>query len=359
MADDKKIARLFKIYQRLKRGPVTIEVLRAWCRRQGIDVSDRTLYRDLEDLSLYFETDRERIVTEKGEFNKTTWRLVNRKEALIATDSLSELLQKLFIVKNLLPAAINSVAGDSVERVAHALLQTDLKNAKLIPFEAIQNAIFSTHWGERDYEQREQEIVFDMIWAIENKRQAVIAKVKHTTTESADIPDEITVNPLQIFYHRGAIYLCFEWDEKPGDILLYELEVITRFVLTDKRFNPVNTTEKIAAFLASRFGVCGSGDPGVYTVKLLFPHTTNYKVTTQRFWHPTQRYYRNKEGELILEFESNINRELAGFVMMYLDHIQVLAPRELVEIIARKAETIAKIHKGEAVPMKFNHPYDW
>lgn len=45
--------------------------------------------------------------------------------------------------------------------------------------------------------------------------------------------------------------------------------------------------------------------------------------------------------------------------MMYLDHIQVLAPRELVEIIARKAETIAKIHKGEAVPMKCKHSRDW
>lgn len=294
MADDKKIKRLFKIYQRLKRGPVTIEGLKQWCNENDNKVSKRTLYRDLEDISLYFETDSEKIIVENGEFNKTTWRLINKKDIILSSDSASDLLQKFFLIKNFSPGAISSIIGDSVEKLADNLVKTDINNAKFIPFETLQNAIFSTNWGECNYDLWEKEIVLDVIWAIENKRQVVISKVQNTTTESADIPNEIKVNPLKIFYHRGTIYLCFEWQEKPGDILLYDLEGITDFKLTDQRFKPSNTTEKINIFLAKRFGVSDSKDQKTYTVKLLFPRTTHYKFVLKRFWHPTQKFYQMK-----------------------------------------------------------------
>lgn len=45
--------------------------------------------------------------------------------------------------------------------------------------------------------------------------------------------------------------------------------------------------------------------------------------------------------------------------MMYLDHIKVLEPLELIEIIKIKAEQIHKIYNGEAAPMEYNHPYNW
>ena len=54
--------RLIRIYNRLKRGPVTIEIIAKWAKNAGIDVSERQLYRDLEQLKQSQINDGENIV---------------------------------------------------------------------------------------------------------------------------------------------------------------------------------------------------------------------------------------------------------------------------------------------------------
>lgn len=62
-----KSERLLKIYSRLKRGPVTIEVIKNWAKTNDIKVSERTFYRDLKDLESSLMMDGERIVVSEGE----------------------------------------------------------------------------------------------------------------------------------------------------------------------------------------------------------------------------------------------------------------------------------------------------
>ncbi|MEJ7675008.1 MAG: hypothetical protein WKF59_20485 [Chitinophagaceae bacterium] len=44
------IERLIRLYNRLRRGPVTIDIISKWAKNADINVSTRQLYRDLNSL---------------------------------------------------------------------------------------------------------------------------------------------------------------------------------------------------------------------------------------------------------------------------------------------------------------------
>jgi len=62
----RKANRLLKIYSLLKRGPVTIETIKQWARKNNINISERTFYRDLNDLENLLLLDDEKIVVKIG-----------------------------------------------------------------------------------------------------------------------------------------------------------------------------------------------------------------------------------------------------------------------------------------------------
>ncbi len=46
----KKSKNLLRVYNRLKRGPVNIEVIKQWAKSHDLNISERTLYRYLDEL---------------------------------------------------------------------------------------------------------------------------------------------------------------------------------------------------------------------------------------------------------------------------------------------------------------------
>ena len=73
------LERLMRIYNRLRRGPVTIEIISKWAKQADISVSDRQLYRDLEQLKSMAFTDGENVKEYINEKNKKTCK-VEKKE---------------------------------------------------------------------------------------------------------------------------------------------------------------------------------------------------------------------------------------------------------------------------------------
>ena len=67
--------RLIRLYNRLKRGPLTIEIARKWAAQAGIEVGERQLYRDLNKLKFLAINDEENIVEFSDEKNKKTWKI--------------------------------------------------------------------------------------------------------------------------------------------------------------------------------------------------------------------------------------------------------------------------------------------
>ena len=53
---------------------------------------------------------------------------------------------------------------------------------------------------------------------------------------------------------------------------------------------------------------------------------------------------------IVLEFDSQLNRELVGWVMMWMDHVKILDPPELKHLVSEKLDSMRRILEG-ADPM--------
>lgn len=69
-----RIKRLIRIYNRIRRGPVTIELISKWCSDAGIIVSNRQLYRDLNDIARYLKFEKEELIVFEDEKNRKVWK---------------------------------------------------------------------------------------------------------------------------------------------------------------------------------------------------------------------------------------------------------------------------------------------
>lgn len=70
-----KSERLLKIYSLLKRGPVSVEILKHWAAKNDIKISDRTIYRDMINLENSLMLPDEKLVVSVGEKTKKSGKL--------------------------------------------------------------------------------------------------------------------------------------------------------------------------------------------------------------------------------------------------------------------------------------------
>ena len=70
-----------------------------------------------------------------------------------------------------------------------------------------------------------------------------------------------------------------------------------------------------------------------------------------RNWHPKQSFEVINNGNIIMSFESDLNIELVGWVMMWMENVKVLNPPALKHIIKTKAEKIALLYSTDTNPV--------
>ncbi len=103
--------KLLRLYNRLKSGPITIEVARAWTKNAGIYVSDRQLYRDLDKLEFLKINDTECVTVFKDGKNRKKWKLEFKESA----DKLTEYdINSFYLLKNFAPSSIVDHRTESI-----------------------------------------------------------------------------------------------------------------------------------------------------------------------------------------------------------------------------------------------------
>ena len=109
-----RLERLIRIYNRLRRGPVTIEMISNWAQTAGIKVSDRQLYRDLNELQRLQIAEGENVVEFVDEKNRKTWKLEYEEEP---GEKISPFdINSFFLLKNFAPYAILEHRKSSIEK---------------------------------------------------------------------------------------------------------------------------------------------------------------------------------------------------------------------------------------------------
>lgn len=335
------LERLIRIYNRLRRGPVTIEIISKWAKHAGICVSERQLYRDLEQIKSIALTEGEIVNDYINEKNKKTWKLEfkEKSEKLSAFD-----INSFFLLKNFAPSAVIEERKASIEKFEEIIYKFFSHNNFQEYIEANELFYRKTNYYENLYHLKEHEKIEDIIWCLHNKRVIVI---EEDLINCANIDVSMDLFPLQMFpmelvFHRGRIHLS--GFSKAQQFLMFAIDKDFDFTLTNETFNRKKLLHDYENYFEKLFGISKPVNDKVYHIKLEF--TKNYAESLKSFhWHHSQRWEQLKNGNYMLHLHCSIGRELVGFIAVGLAMIKVHQPKILSQLILRKLKEATDLYE--------------
>jgi predicted DNA-binding transcriptional regulator YafY len=103
-----------------------------------------------------------------------------------------------------------------------------------------------------------------------------------------------------------------------------ELEVSGRTVMRDLDFLGDNL--HAPAFFKDTFGISQADKP--WKVRLLFAREVAPYIR-ERVWHRSQALRQRRDGALEFRLQTSSRKELTRWILSWMPHVQVLAPRQL------------------------------
>lgn len=336
-----KSERLLRIYSRLKQGPVTIEIIKEWASKNNINISERTFYRDLDDLELALLLTDEKLIVKTGEKNKKIWKI----EFQSSTADLDDFdINSYYLFRNFLPLPVVLSRKKTLDKIENLFYTTNSKS----PFERNLNIsnqqISGSHFYEVSNIEKYQKILADAIWSIQNKREMEILEIDYDYTSIAkSVSFPLRLLPLQILYHRGAVHVAgFIKDQ--SKLLILALEQMKNYEITNDMFNSNGLLELLEKKKENRFGITENNSEEIYDIEIEFSELTGTFVQNQ-IWHKTQIFEKLENGSVIMKFHCGINRELVGWIFQWMSNAKVLQPKVLVNMVEEKLREISQLYK--------------
>jgi predicted DNA-binding transcriptional regulator YafY len=336
-----RMERMIRIYNRLRRGPVTIEMISQWAESAGIKVSSRQLYRDLNELQGLQIAEGENVVEYVDEKNRKTWKL----EYATGTEKLTHFdINSFFLLKNFAPEGIIKQRTSSIEKFEKifykALSQSQYQQyAQAHELYFKRTNYFGHIYGELEHQQLEE-----YIWALHNKRSLIIESIGINPANIHLPPNAfpLTVYPLYLVLHYGRLFISGLTTH--GKLVNFAVDKDTRFQLTNKTFNRQQLEAGYKKQMQNVFGISDGFDEKVYDIKIEF--TAAYAHSWQRyFWHASQRWETLDNGNCMLHLRCSIGREIFGFLAYGLDKVKVHAPQLLKDMFEKKLRQTLAIYQ--------------
>ena len=328
-----KISRVLLIEQLLKVGPETIQSLEKKLKSKGLRCSRRSIYRDLELLEERFNDPRMEIKSSNGEYNRKTWMICNRESGEPET---KDSYFKAYLMDQFAPEWLRKISGGVMDILYNNHYRIPSSEYNSIVANLPPESVWHSNWSEFNPDSRIQHHIREILWAIAHHKVVRITHYLHGRNETA------LYWPYRMIYHRGTIHLA-GWIISPGGrrpvFSIRELESLDSVELTNDRA-PVRFPYKTALQeLAKRFGIHDSSDNKTYRVKLELGEGP-YLFLSKRHWHPTQRFFRDRNGRCFMEMEVQLSIELTGWIMSWLEHVKVVKPLRLQKMIQSRAAYI-------------------
>jgi proteasome accessory factor B len=87
------------------------------------------------------------------------------------------------------------------------------------------------------------------------------------------------------------------------------------------------------AFFKDAFGISQADQP--WKVRLLFAREVATYIR-ERIWHPSQNIRQRRDGALELRLQTSSRKELTRWILSWMPHVQVLAPRQLQDRVRQR-----------------------
>jgi proteasome accessory factor B len=149
---------------------------------------------------------------------------------------------------------------------------------------------------------------------------------------------ETVLEPLRlVFIARGWYVIAVS--SAHGRLRTFKVDRMVRVADTGETFTPDPTFSETKYFGAA-WRMIPEGR--VYPIKLRFSTEVAASVEEVR-WHESQSTARLDDGRLIFEAEVDGLRELSSWILGYGEHVEVLAPGELRELIRQRAAAVIRL----------------
>jgi predicted DNA-binding transcriptional regulator YafY len=351
MAIMKQLDRLKHIYAALNHSPQTIGSLQDNFKNLGISVSSRQLYRDINDVSIYFLKADERLEQRNLEYNRKVW-LINKHTDATPIDNYD--IDTYLLGKATIPIGIARGRAASLSKI-QSLLASHLSNSKIEHANWDSNSLLSTNFYEIPYDKDFQLKLNQFIWASSNRRVIEIISYEGDSVslyKSLEFP--FSFNPIKIIYHRGCFFVA-------GTIVLtkqclvLDIYQIFNHKLTNDKFPIKPNLSIVEKNLKNRFGLNNNVDDKVYTIILEFNPTTA-KYIQNFFWHHSQIFEEFPGGNWQLTLTCGINRELLGWIYQWMADVKILAPDNLKDLYAQQLKLIKKAQHSDIFYSNITQP---
>jgi predicted DNA-binding transcriptional regulator YafY len=149
---------------------------------------------------------------------------------------------------------------------------------------------------------------------------------------------ERLVAPLHLLLYMGNWHLLGYCENRRG-VRDFVLSRIVSLELTDQSISDEQWRIPIAAQLERNYGIFFDGPPVAVRLRF-FPRAA--ALVRDQVWYPGQQLTESRDGSIDLSFPVADFREIAGDVLRFGADVEVIAPAELRDLVAKTAAAIAK-----------------
>jgi hypothetical protein len=337
-----QLARIAFIYKLLEQNPQTIEEIHNQLLAADIPIGQRQIYLDLNQMKLNYLRPNESLKIDAGRYNKKLFRLIKASENIELNYQDITTFQ---LTRTSAPRIINIGRASSMNKFKNVYKSFINKNQTLYTFlNEEQNQ--RTNFFEALYDDKFNKTLDDCIWSVANEKIMILSEVTGDATSANHLYSyPLSFKPIQIIFHRGD-YVVAGYEKEGLTLIVLNISKIVRYELTKFSFSNKKLMKLCKEEMNKRFGVTTNIDKNTYKIRVEFSSYTGAFVSNY-FWHSSQQFFKLNNGNLILELNCGINRELIGWLFLWMGNVKILSPLILKKIYIDQLALIQDNYKLE------------
>jgi predicted DNA-binding transcriptional regulator YafY len=341
---------LIKIYFLLKERPYTVEELHQKLLLLEIQISKRSIYRYLEKLEVALNYENEILEIETEENNKKTYLITQpKKEVILPTGEWINFLNNNYIFQsNFNLTETDKTINNKILEVIKS--KAPLKSQIVSLLNTTNNFYDSTKFGEIILTNQHKKTLYKFIYYFNSNCSITIKKYSKSVVDQNNVPIiNSPLLPLKIWYHRGNYSFSF-YSIDQSKVYTLEIDMIESISYHEDNADLLPIKEDLIKSIDHNFGYHSPIINGINEIVLQFPPNPGEHIMN-RFWHKNQRFERLQDGTIQMNFETEINIELIGWISMWLDNVKIVSPEVLKKMFSEKLNNMVLINNDRLSPI--------
>lgn len=338
---------LFEIFHELQRRIHSADTLHAYLVKSDYRIGKRSVYRYIDELNDVLNPALFQVESEIGD-DKMKWFSIKSVKAVesISTSEWIEIFTVLSHFKDLFLTRFEN--KQTVKRLIDLLISNGpVKAGVLVKKWLSSDMIQVSNFGEVLLTPEIKKNIYKFLNYYQEASSFQITAYAFDVAHNKHLPPvNDPLVPVRLHYHRGN-YVFEVYSIALKEIFNLEVDMIKGLKFSDQI---IGNHEQIENSRKEYFGYHKSLITQTKEIVLKFPPTPGFHIKN-RLWSRLQETQELEDGSVILKFKTEINIELLGWIMMWLDNVQIIEPEELKTLYSNHLERMSQINQSRLSPI--------